>query len=197
MPAARKKTPSEAGAPEPLAARYFLMRGLLHAFYWMDESLQNHLEAAGQSRVPHSQSMIMSSIADGVTRPADLARRLGVSRQAVQQLLADMQEHKLIDLVPDPQDARAKIVRFSARGRNLGEITLRAMEHIDVVLEQRLGRKALNDLGKALVDSDWGEAVTVTAAEMSIARSRKAPSLDAVIRMGRVKRPSGKSGSTG
>jgi DNA-binding MarR family transcriptional regulator len=162
------------------------MRGLLHAFYWMDESMQSHVEAAGVNAISRSQSMIMSNIADGVTRPADLARRLGISRQAVQQLLADMQERELIDLVQDPSDARAKIVRFSTRGRNLGEITIRALEHIDTVLEQRIGSKALEDLRRLLVDTDWGDPVTVTAAEMNQKKRRKGPSLDAVVRRVRV-----------
>jgi DNA-binding MarR family transcriptional regulator len=181
MPPRPRHSPRQT-AYDPKTARYFLMRGLLHAFYWMDESMQNHMEAAGVSAVSRSQSMIMSNIADGVTRPADLARRLGISRQAVQQLLADMQERKLIDLVPDPDDARAKIVRYSARGRNLGEISLRALDHIDAVLADRLGRKDLTELCRILVEKDWGDPVTVTAAEMSAARPRKAPSLESVIR---------------
>src|SRR3546814_9704006 len=87
-------------------SRYFLMSGLLHAFYWMDEGLQNHLRAAGMPAVSRTQSLIMTNVADGVTRPAELARRLGISRQAVQQLLADLQTRGLIELVADPADAR-------------------------------------------------------------------------------------------
>src|SRR3546814_1871220 len=79
------------------------MSGLLHAFYWMDEGLQNHLRAAGMPAVSRTQSLIMTNVADGVTRPAELARRLGISRQAVQQLLADLQTRGLIALVADPR----------------------------------------------------------------------------------------------
>src|SRR5262249_10861995 len=128
----------------------------------------------------------MSNIADGVTRPADLARRLGISRQAVQQLLADMQERELIDLVADPSDARAKIVRFSPRGRSLGELTIRALEHIDTVIEQRIGRKALGELRRLLVDADWGAPITTSAAGLQQMKRRRGPTLDAVVRRVRV-----------
>src|SRR3546814_18854169 len=78
-------------------SRYFLMSGLLHAFYWMDEGLQNHLRAAGMPAVSRTQSLIMTNVADGVTPPAELARRLGISRPAVHPLLADLQTRGLTE----------------------------------------------------------------------------------------------------
>ena len=59
-----------------------LMRGLLRAYYWMDESLQNGLQQAGYPPRTRTQTMILINIADGITRAAELARVLGVSRQA-------------------------------------------------------------------------------------------------------------------
>jgi DNA-binding MarR family transcriptional regulator len=143
-----------------MAKRYdYLMRGLLHAFYWMDESLQNHLRAGGWPRVSRSQSMIMVNVSDGITRPVDLARNLGISRQAVQQVLADMEKQGLITLVPDPDDARAKIVRFSPRGKGIVDAALRAITSIERELEKRLGKQLFVQLKRALLERDWGEVV--------------------------------------
>ena len=61
-----------------------LMRGLLRAYYWMDESLQNGLQQAGYAPRTRTQTMILINISDGITRAAELARVLGVSRQAIQ-----------------------------------------------------------------------------------------------------------------
>lgn len=163
-------------------SRYFLMSGLLHAFYWMDEGLQNHLRAAGMPGLSRTQSLIMTNVADGVTRPAELARRLGISRQAVQQLLADMQQRGLLDLADDPADARAKIIRYSSRGVQIGEITVRALEHLDDEIERRLGSKALNDLRRILLDRDWGDPVEARAADVRPQKRRKGPPLAAVIK---------------
>lgn len=143
------------------------MSGLLHAFYWMDESLQNQLKAAGLPQASRSQSLLMTNIADGVTRPAELARRLGISRQAIQQLLADMQERGLIELVPDPKDKRAKIVRYSMHGRDFGKSVMRALERIDVELELRIGAQSLQELRQVLVDRDWGEPLAASTEDMS------------------------------
>lgn len=174
--------------PEAEASRYYLMSGLLHAFYWMDEGLQNHLKAAGLPPMSRTQSLILTNIADGVTRPAELARRLDISRQAVQQLLAGMQERGVIDLVPDPADARAKVIRYSPHGREIGKITMQALERIDEQIEARLGRKALNDLRKILVELDWGAPVTATAGDVKGRGGKTLKSLAAVVSGGAKRR---------
>jgi len=161
-------------------SRYFLMSGLLHAYYWMDEGLQNHLRAAGMPGLSRTQSLIMTNVADGVTRPAELARRLGISRQAVQQLLADMQQRGLLDLTDDPADARAKIIRYSSRGVQIGEITVRALEHLDEQIERRLGSRALSELRRILLDRDWGDPVEARAADVRPRKRRKGPPLAVV-----------------
>jgi len=133
-----------------------LIRGLLDAYYWMDESIQNHVLAAGYEPLSRSQAMIMISVAGGVRRPSDLARRLGVSRQAVHQLLADMDQRGLVDLRPDPADARAKEVHFSKRGTGMHTAAVEAQRKVHEELEKRLGRKVLDDLTRALLSTDWG-----------------------------------------
>jgi DNA-binding MarR family transcriptional regulator len=134
----------------------FLMRGLLHAYYWTDESLQNLLRADGRPTLPRTQSMIMVNVADGCTRPAELARRLGISRQAVQQTIAEMEAMRLIQLSPDPDDARAKVVQFSPKGASIQRAALRAIRAVDAELERRLGKREFDSLKRVLLDKDWG-----------------------------------------
>ena len=144
-------------------SRYYLMSGLLHAYYWMDESLQAQLQAAGMPPLSRTQSQIMTNIADGVNRPSEMARRLGISRQAVQQLLSDLQQRELVELIPDPADARAKVIRYSSHGQKIAKVTIKALERIDAEIEARLGAQALQQLRQLLVESDWGEPLGANA----------------------------------
>jgi len=65
------------------------------------------------------------------TRLTELAARVGVSKQAVGQLVEELEEMGILERAPDPADGRAKLVRFSARGRRgllEGLAVLRGME---------------------------------------------------------------------
>ena len=49
-------------------------------------------------------------------RPTDLARRVDVTKQAVGQALAGLEAMKLVELVPDTSDGRARLVRLTPAG---------------------------------------------------------------------------------
>ena len=138
-----------------------LMRGLLHAFYWCDECLQKSLAAGGWPSLSRTQSMIMVNLSDGVTRPSDLARAIGVSRQAIQRTLMEMEREGLVHMVPDPQDGRAKIVEPSKDGKGIYAAALRTIALMEAELERRFGKRAINDLRKILY-ADWGPIIIET-----------------------------------
>src|SRR5260221_13134041 len=60
--------------------------------------------------------------ADG-TRPAEIARRAGISRQAVGQTVAQMKSLGLVKLSADPTNRRARLVQPTAKGRKALERT--------------------------------------------------------------------------
>lgn len=151
----------ETGYPVPAPQREFLLKDLLHAVYWFDESLQNHLEASGWPRLSRTKSMIMINIADGVTRPIQIAANLGISRQAVHLALAELEREGLVLMEADPDDRRAKRVRYSEdpRGIKMRDDALRTLHQVEAQLEKRVGRGAYRQLCKAL-RVDWGHPLT-------------------------------------
>lgn len=135
-----------------------LMRGLLRAYYWMDESLQNGLIQAGFQPRTRTQTMILINIASGITRAAELARVLGVSRQAIQQQINELERDQLVTQIPDPEDRRANRIVFSERGSDLINAALTSLREAEQVLAERLGHDAVRHLRNALT-SDWGNVV--------------------------------------
>src|SRR5687768_17254144 len=62
------------------------------------------------------------------TRMVDLAKKMDVTKQAVSQLVTELEMVGFVELVPDPDDGRAKRVRLTRRGvegiqRGLGVLT--------------------------------------------------------------------------
>ncbi len=135
-----------------------LMRGLLRAYYWMDESLQNGLERAGYVPRTRTQTMILINIANGVARAAELARVLGVSRQAIQQQINDLEQDDIVTQIPDPNDKRANRIVFSERGARLIHTAMSTLREAEQVLAMRVGYDAMEALRGAL-GVDWGRIV--------------------------------------
>lgn len=133
---------------------------LMRGFYWMDESLQRNLRAKGGPKVTHSQSMVILTIGEGIARPSAIAERLGVSRQAVHQCLQELVRLKLVDLVADPQDGRAKLARLSEQGTPVRVVAHQILFALESELGERIGKRNLAALRKAL-EQDWGEPASL------------------------------------
>ena len=75
------------------------------------------LNAAGfeELRVPH-MALLQFPGPDGV-RPGTLAERAGISKQAVNQLLRSLEDLGYLIRSDAPDEGRARIVRFTKRGR--------------------------------------------------------------------------------
>src|SRR6201992_1563706 len=89
--------------------------------------------AAGLDGIRPAQSVALVPLAAGGLHASDLADRLRVSRQAVAQAITGLERHGYVSRVPDPDDARARIIELTPRGRE----ALRVMRSNAVNLEKR------------------------------------------------------------
>jgi DNA-binding MarR family transcriptional regulator len=79
---------------------------------------------------------------DGI-RPTELARRADISKQAVGQTLAFLEEHGLVEYAPDPSDGRAFIVRMTDFGVEASLLGLEALAQVQREVEQSVGREVV------------------------------------------------------
>lgn len=99
-----------------------LTRTLIHAFYWMDDGLQNYMQNQAGFSLPRAQSMMMICIGDGICRQSDIARHLRVTKQAVRQGVKALEAKGLVVIDPDPDNGRQKVLRFTDKGEQMREI---------------------------------------------------------------------------
>jgi DNA-binding MarR family transcriptional regulator len=133
----------------------YLIVPMLQGFIWFDEGLQNYLRQQGWPAVTRSQSMVMVTVVQGASRPSDIARILGISRQAVHATINGMVEIGLLALEDDPEDRRSKRVVISAQGLKMREHAREAARLMNKALAQRIGGPSLCALQAALA-ADWG-----------------------------------------
>ncbi len=95
------------------------------------------------------------------TRLTELARRLGVTKQAAGQLVDELEAMGLLERAPDPADARAKLVCFSARGKKALLEGLGTLQDMEAELETLLGgadAATLHRIAAALVRDEEARA---------------------------------------
>ena len=81
------------------------------------------------------------------TRLTDLAKRVGVSKQAVAPLVEEMVEMGVLERIADPQDARAKRICFSShRGRSGLLEGLAVLAELEAELGAAIGKRKLATL---------------------------------------------------
>ncbi|TMK76109.1 MAG: MarR family transcriptional regulator [Actinobacteria bacterium] len=86
------------------------------------------------------------------TRLGELASRAQVTKQAMMQLVDELAELGLVRRVPDATDARAKVVKLTARGLRERAEARRAIAAVEARARRRVGRRRIDALKLALVE---------------------------------------------
>lgn len=90
------------------------------------------------------------------TRQTELARRMRVSKQAVHQLVAELEQFGVVERVPDPRDGRATLVCFTDRGARALFDGLAVLGELEVGMREALGESRMAALHDALLAlNDW------------------------------------------
>ena len=117
------------------------------------------MRAAGHGWFTEARASLLGHLSRAGSRQAMLIERMGISKQAIQQLLDGLEAEGIVERAADPRDARGKLVRYTAKG-------LAALQDGDAIkfqIEQgyrrRLGADGLAALMQALaaIGGDPGE----------------------------------------
>lgn len=142
----------------------FLLVSLMEGFEWFDESLQLSLKAAGLPQLSRTESMIMTHVQMNIVRPADIARSLRLTRQAVHLSINSLVERGIFELRPDPEDGRIRNVFLTEKGRLMRKDANRIVREVTDVLVHRIGQQQVDALRNAF-RQPWGEPVTIPPAD--------------------------------
>jgi DNA-binding MarR family transcriptional regulator len=96
-------------------------------------------EALGEDVARPSVMRLIPYVTRAGIRPTELARLADVTKQAVGQTLARLEEQGLVEFAPDPSDGRAVLVRMTRAGEDAALAGLRALADVQRQLERRVG----------------------------------------------------------
>ena len=86
------------------------------------------------------------------TRPSELAARMGVSKQALNYLLGELERLGYLERRADPDDRRSRRIALTRRGERAGRVMRDAVTELEREWENRLGRKRFALLRELLGD---------------------------------------------
>jgi DNA-binding MarR family transcriptional regulator len=86
---------------------------------------------------PAHNSVFATLSAEHGSRAADMANRAGITRQSMGEVIRDLVDLGILEMLPDPEDRRAKLVVYTEHGR---EVALDGYGYI-VELERRFAEE--------------------------------------------------------
>lgn len=133
---------------------------LLRASRWFDQRLREQLVADGWPALSAAQSLVFAHLdADG-TSPAELARRLGTSRQSTSELVAGLVRLGLLTVQDDPARRRGRLVGLTRTGQQLADHAGQVLVDLEAALDGarvELVHRTLETLDRATDGSPPGE----------------------------------------
>jgi DNA-binding MarR family transcriptional regulator len=88
---------------------------------------------------------------DGL-RPVEVAEQTGMSKQALNYLLGQLEETGYLERVDDPDDRRSKRIRMTKRGWAAGKVMRAAVGEVEQEFIDAHGKKELENLLELLTD---------------------------------------------
>src|SRR6478752_10670939 len=98
-----------------------------------------------------AQARVFQRIADGGSRVTDLAEQAGITKQTAGFLVDQLERAGYVERVPDPSDARAKLVRVASRGERAVAASAAVVAEVEAEWRAHLGQRRATELRRALL----------------------------------------------
>jgi DNA-binding MarR family transcriptional regulator len=118
----------------------------------VERRILDFLAGEGFDDLTLAQGRVAARVSEDGLRLTDLAEQAQITKQACGALVDQLEKTGYVERVPDPTDARARLVRLAARGREAQSRARLMEQQIDEEWERRLGRRRMAGLRRALAD---------------------------------------------
>ena len=124
---------------------------LFVAYRAMETRVLEAVAEAGFDDITLAQARVFQRIGPGGTRLSELAAAAQVTKQTAGFLVDQLEAAGYVERVPDPTDARARLVRIGPRGAAAAPVAAAALAEVEAEWTAHLGATAMSQLRQALV----------------------------------------------
>lgn len=136
-------------AEEPLG------QALINANQWLAASLLHLMEARGHRDLTSAHLTFFCHLNCGVTQASEVARRMGISRQAVYKFTQELQRLGALELQEDPDNKRRKTICMTDLGERIALDARAAMDEVEQHLRDVVGVENFESMA-AILRLNWG-----------------------------------------
>lgn len=139
---------------------FLLMFELRRTVDVLEAELMVRLEAAGWPRMTINQVLLFAHLDSTGVTPAELARRMSMSRQSMQKNLDRLRELELVTLRPHPHDRRSSLVTVTSNGERFSRRAAEILDGFERRLEAALGTGVVNEV-RSVLTADLGQILRI------------------------------------
>jgi DNA-binding MarR family transcriptional regulator len=114
------------------------------------ETFRERLAEEGYPEIRPGHGCVFRFIDEEGSRLTDLAERAGLTKQAVGEVVVDLEALGHVERVQDAEDGRAKVIRLTTRGRTALDAADRIFAGIEAEWAERLGGGRIEALRETL-----------------------------------------------
>lgn len=131
----------------------FLPQLISQVFDRLLDDLHRHLVESGYAdlRPTHCLNVLRLMDCEG-TRPTELARRAGMTPQAMSELVGYLEQHDYVQRVPDPVDRRGRVVVYADRGTAAATVATAFFADVESRWDDIVGTERFHDVKLALAE---------------------------------------------
>jgi DNA-binding MarR family transcriptional regulator len=108
-----------------------------------DKAFQAHMvwsaHERGRPDIKPAHNFLFAILGDDGDRAANLAVRAGITRQSMGEVIRDLVDIGILEMAPDPDDGRAKIVRYTPEGKAFASAGYRHLRELELRFEAEFG----------------------------------------------------------
>ncbi|HEU4999648.1 MAG TPA: MarR family transcriptional regulator [Lapillicoccus sp.] len=123
---------------------------LREAFVALNGLVVPRLAERGFPDVRPAHNVVFQYLDGAGTTVSTLAERAEMTKQAMGELVAHLEERGYVDRVPDPADRRAKLVRPTAKGRDVYRVVRELIPEIEQQVVELIGATRMRQLRRDL-----------------------------------------------
>lgn len=123
------------------SSQEFIGRSLQRAYKQIHARLVHELHDMGYTDITQAQAEILSYITDDGSSIVELAKTLGVTKQAAGELVKQLKSFGYVSKRVSTSDARSYTVMLDSRGRQLIRDAVQLKEAIETEYSQILGKR--------------------------------------------------------